>query len=210
MTLERAMEENSELRAIYEEDKIVRNLVDSAQKLEGISRHASTHAAGVVISKEPLTRYVPLQRAVRGDTEATVMTQFPMEDIAQIGLLKMDFLGLANLTILGKAKEIIHQSCGVEIDLHRIPMDDSKTFALLSSGETAGVFQLEGAGMRRYIKELKPTTFNDIAAMIALYRPGPMEHIPTFIKAKHLRGNCLSGPGALYCPGFCRLQPGAG
>jgi len=185
MTLERAMEENSELRAIYEEDKIVRNLVDSAQKLEGISRHASTHAAGVVISKEPLTRYVPLQRAVRGDTEATVMTQFPMEDIAQIGLLKMDFLGLANLTILGKAKEIIHQSCGVEIDLHRIPMDDSKTFALLSSGETAGVFQLEGAGMRRYIKELKPTTFNDIAAMIALYRPGPMEHIPTFIKAKH-------------------------
>jgi len=185
MTLGRAMAENSELRTIYEEDKIVRNLVDSAQKLEGISRHASTHAAGVVISREPLTRYVPLQRVVRGDTEATVMTQFPMEDIAQIGLLKMDFLGLANLTILGKAKEIIRQSRGQEIDLHRIPMDDAKTFALLSSGETTGVFQLEGAGMRRYIKELKPTTFSDIAAMIALYRPGPMEHIPTFIKAKH-------------------------
>ena len=185
MTLERAMEENSELRGIYEEDKIVRNLVDSAQKLEGLSRHASTHAAGVVISKEPLTRYVPLQRAVRGDTEATVMTQFPMEDIAQIGLLKMDFLGLANLTILGKAREIIRQSRGIDIDLHRIPMDDAKTFALLSSGETTGVFQLEGAGMRRYIKELKPTTFSDIAAMVALYRPGPMEHIPTFIKAKH-------------------------
>jgi DNA polymerase-3 subunit alpha len=185
MTLERAMAENSELRAIYEEDKIVRNLVDSAQSLEGISRHASTHAAGVVISKEPLTRYVPLQRISRGDDEATVMTQFPMEDIAQIGLLKMDFLGLANLTILGKAKEIIRQSRGIDIDLHRIPMDDDKTFALLSSGETTGVFQLEGAGMRRYIKELKPTTFSDIAAMIALYRPGPMEHIPTFIKAKH-------------------------
>ena len=185
MTLERAMAENSELRSIYEEDKIIHNLVDSAQNLEGISRHASTHAAGVVISREPLTRYVPLQQISRGDNEATVMTQFPMEDIAQIGLLKMDFLGLANLTILGKAKEIIRQSRGIDIDLHRIPMDDEKTFALLSSGETTGVFQLEGAGMRRYIKELKPTTFTDIAAMIALYRPGPMEHIPTFIKAKH-------------------------
>jgi DNA polymerase-3 subunit alpha len=185
MTLERALDENSELHSIYDEDTIVRNLVDSARKLEGISRHASTHAAGVVISKEPLTRYVPLQRVAKGNGEATVMTQFTMEDIAQIGLLKMDFLGLANLTILGKAQEIIHQSRGIDIDLHRIPMDDAKTFALLSSGETSGVFQLEGAGMRRYIKELKPTTFSNIAAMIALYRPGPMEHIPTFIKAKH-------------------------
>jgi DNA polymerase-3 subunit alpha len=185
MTLERALEENSELRAIYAEDKIIRKLVDSAQRLEGIARHASTHAAGVVISKQPLTSYVPLQRASRGDGETTVMTQFTMEDIARIGLLKMDFLGLANLTILGRAKEIIAQSRGVDIDLHNLPMDDAKTFELLSSGETAGVFQLEGAGMRRYIKELKPTTFNDIAAMIALYRPGPMEHIPTFIKAKH-------------------------
>jgi len=185
MTLGRAMDENSELRSIYEEDKIIRNLVDSAQKLEGIARHASTHAAGVVISKEPLTRYVPLQRVAKADDEATVMTQFPMEDIAQIGLLKMDFLGLANLTILGKAREIIQQSCGIDIDLRHIPMNDDKTFSLLSSGETTGVFQLEGAGMRRYIKELKPTTFSDIAAMIALYRPGPMEHIPTFIKAKH-------------------------
>jgi DNA polymerase-3 subunit alpha len=186
MTLERALDENSELRTIYEDDKIIRNLVDSARRLEGIARHASTHAAGVVISRQPLTKHVPLQRASRGDGEATtVMTQFSMEDIARIGLLKMDFLGLANLTILGKAKEIIGQSRGVEIDLHHIPMDDAKTFALLSSGETVGVFQLEGAGMRRYIKELKPTTFGDIAAMIALYRPGPMEHIPTFIKAKH-------------------------
>jgi DNA polymerase III subunit alpha len=186
VTLDKAMEENGELRTIYEDDRIVRNLVDSAKKLEGISRHASTHAAGVVISKESLTRYVPLQRANKGDGEsATVMTQFPMEDIAQIGLLKMDFLGLANLTILGKAQEIIRRSRGVDIDLHKIPMNDPRTFALLSSGETAGIFQLEGAGMRRYIKELKPSTFSDISAMIALYRPGPMEHIPTFIKAKH-------------------------
>jgi len=185
MTLARALEENSELNNIYQEDKIVHNLVDSARKLEGVARHASTHAAGVVISKESLTKHVPLQRVSKGNGEAGVMTQFTMEDIAHIGLLKMDFLGLANLTILGKAKEIISQGRGIDIDLHSIPMDDAKTFDLLSSGETTGVFQLEGAGMRRYIKELKPSTFSDIAAMIALYRPGPMEHIPTFIKAKH-------------------------
>ncbi|MFC1874102.1 DNA polymerase III subunit alpha, partial [Chloroflexota bacterium] len=185
MTLERALTENSDLRNIYHEDNAIRNLVDSARKVEGLARHASTHAAGVVISKEALTDYVPLQRASRGNGETTVMTQFSMEDIARIGLLKMDFLGLANLTILGKARDIIYRHRGVEIDLHHIPMDDDKTFSLLSSGETAGVFQLEGAGMRRYIKELKPTTFSDIAAMVALYRPGPMEHIPTFIKAKH-------------------------
>jgi DNA polymerase-3 subunit alpha len=185
MTLTRAMDENTELRNIYHDDPIVRKLIDSARRVEGVARHASTHAAGVVISKEPLTRYVPLQRVSKGNGEATVMTQFTMEDIAQIGLLKMDFLGLANLTILGRAREIIYQNRGIDIDLGSIPMDDAKTFDLLASGETAGVFQLEGAGMRRYIKELEPTTFSDIAAMIALYRPGPMEHIPTFIKAKH-------------------------
>jgi len=185
MTLSRALDENGELKSIYTEDKIVSNLVNSAKKVEGIARHASTHAAGVVISKEPLTTYIPLQRVSKGDGQGAVMTQFIMEDIARIGLLKMDLLGLANLTILGKAREIIHRNRGIDIDLHQIPMDDVKTFELLSSGETAGVFQLEGAGMRRYIKELKPTTFSDIAAMVALYRPGPMEHIPTFIKAKH-------------------------
>ncbi|MBI2980492.1 MAG: DNA polymerase III subunit alpha, partial [Chloroflexi bacterium] len=185
MTLTQAQNDNIELKNIYNEDATIRKLVDSARNVEGIARHASTHAAGVVISKEPLTRYVPLQGASRGNDDTTVMTQFTMEDIARIGLLKMDFLGLANLTILGKAKEIIHQNRGIEVDLHHLPMDDTSTFDLLSSGETAGVFQLEGAGMRRYIKDLKPTTFSDIAAMVALYRPGPMEHIPTFIKAKH-------------------------
>ena len=185
MTLERALSENSELGNIYYDDATIRNLVDSARRIEGIARHASTHAAGVVISKEPLTRYVPLQQVSKGNGDTAVMTQFTMDDIARIGLLKMDFLGLANLTILGKAKEIILDNCDIDIDLHHIPMDDTETFELLSSGETAGVFQLEGTGMRRYIKELKPTSFSDIAAMIALYRPGPMEHIPTFIKAKH-------------------------
>jgi len=185
MTLTRALDENSEFKNIYNDDTTVSNLIDSARKVEGIARHASTHAAGVVISKEPLTRYVPLQRASKSNDEATVMTQFTMEDIARIGLLKMDFLGLANLTILSKAGAIINQNRGIDIDLVHIPMDDAKTFDLLSSGETTGIFQLEGAGMRRHIKELKPTTFSDIAAMVALYRPGPMEHIPTFIKAKH-------------------------
>jgi len=185
MTLERALEDNLELRTIYQQDAIVRNLVDSARRVEGIARHASTHAAGVVIAKEPLTNYVPLQLGTKVNGQESVMTQFAMGDIAQIGLLKMDFLGLANLTILGRAKEIIRQNHGIDIDLHQIPMNDQKTFALLSAGETTGVFQLEGAGMRRYIKELKPTTFTDIAAMVALYRPGPMENIPTFIKAKH-------------------------
>jgi DNA polymerase-3 subunit alpha len=185
MSLTRALDESSELRNIYREDNIIRNLIDSARGVEGIARHASTHAAGVVISKEPLTKYVPLLRASKGNGEEIAMTQFAMADIARIGLLKMDFLGLANLTILGKAREIIYQNCGIDVDLHHIPMDDAKTFDLLSSGETAGVFQLEGAGMRRYIKELKPTAFSDISAMVALYRPGPMEHIPTFIKAKH-------------------------
>ena len=185
MTLARALEENSELRQLYHQDNIISNLVDSARKVEGIARHASTHAAGVVISKEPLTRHVPLQYVSKGNGEGAVMAQFTMDDIARIGLLKMDFLGLANLTILGRAKEVIQSSRGVDIDLHRIPLDDARTYELLASGETAGVFQLEGAGMRRYIKELKPTNFNDIAAMVALYRPGPMEQIPTFIKAKH-------------------------
>lgn len=185
VTLNRAIEQNIELKTIYNDDPIIRKLVDSARKVEGIARHGSTHAAGVVISKEPLTRYVPLQKVSKGSGEGGVMVQFPMEDVARIGLLKMDFLGLANLTILGKVKEIIKERHNLDIDLHHIPLDDKRTFQLLASGETSGVFQLEGAGMRRYIKELKPSTFPEIAAMVALYRPGPMEQIPTYIKAKH-------------------------
>ncbi|MDD5703285.1 MAG: DNA polymerase III subunit alpha, partial [Dehalococcoidales bacterium] len=146
--------------------------------------HASTHAAGIVISREPLTRHVPLQQVSKSEGSDLVMTQYTMENIARIGLLKMDFLGLANLTILGKAQNIIQESRGIDLDLYRLPMDDQKTFDLLSAGETTGVFQLESSGMRRYIRELRPTCFSDIAAMVALYRPGPMEHIPTFIRSK--------------------------
>ena len=184
-TIQEALETNFELRNRYQDNATTRHLIDTATKLEGVARHASTHAAGVVISREPLIHHVPLQRPSRAEEQGINMTQFAMDDIAQIGLLKMDFLGLANLTILEKAKQTIAENRGIDIDLHNIPLDDVRTFDLLSSGETTGVFQLEGAAMRRFVKELEPSCFGDIAAMVALYRPGPKEHIPTFIKAKH-------------------------
>jgi len=183
ITLSRALEESEELNDVYHRDEAIRNLIDSARKLEGLARHASTHAAGIVISRDSLTEYVPLQPISREDRHA-VMTQYHMQNVASLGLLKMDFLGLSNLTILAKATEIIKQNRKIAIDLQHVPLNDSKTLKLLASGETKGIFQLESSGMRRYIKELKPTNFSDIAAMIALYRPGPMEQISTFIKAK--------------------------
>jgi len=185
MTIERALGENAELRSIYEADDQVQRLVDTAKQVEGVARHASTHAAGVVIGPEPLVNFLPLQRPARGDETSIPTTQFAMEAVADIGLLKMDFLGLANLTILGKAVEIIRDTQGVSIDLKTLPDGDAKAYALLSSGETFGVFQLESAGMRRYVQELKPNAIHDLAAMVALFRPGPMQHIPTYIRAKH-------------------------
>ncbi len=185
ITLDRALQQSRELHDIYHQDEAIRKLVDSARKLEGVVRHVSTHAAGVVISRDPLIEHVPLQPLGRGDPrQMGVVAQFHMWNIARLGLLKMDFLGLSNLTIMARAREIIERNRGVSIDLEQIPLDDARTFELLASGETRGVFQLEGTGMRRYIKELKPTSFSDIAAMVALYRPGPMEQLPTFIKAK--------------------------
>ena len=182
------MEASAELKEVYEGDETLKDLVDKAKRLEGVARHTSTHAAGVVISKEPLVEYVPLQRPVRSDSaEDMAMTQFPMDPIAKLGLLKMDFLGLTNLTILEQARRMVTSRRGVTLDFQEISLDDEKTFSLLSSGETTGVFQLESAGMRRYVKKLKPTSLGDVAAMIALYRPGPMEHIDTFIDAKHGR-----------------------
>ncbi|MDH4270174.1 MAG: DNA polymerase III subunit alpha, partial [Dehalococcoidia bacterium] len=152
ITLDRALEQSRELCDIYHQDAAIRNLIDSAKKLEGMVRHVSTHAAGVVISHEPLIEYVPLQLLRKGE-QHTVMSQFHMENIARLGLLKMDLLGLSNLTILTKVKEIIAQNRGISLDLQHIPFDDTKTFELLASGETKGIFQLESAGMRRYIKE---------------------------------------------------------
>jgi len=185
MSLERALNESAELRNAYEQDSQVRNLVDQAQKLEGVARNASTHAAGVVISREPLVEHLPLARPARGDQQAMPTTQYAMEPVAAIGLVKMDFLGLSNLTILQRAVDLIAERHGVSVDLENLPDSDEKTFAMLGSGETFGVFQLESAGMRRAMAELKPTSVDDLAALVALYRPGPMQHIGTFCRAKH-------------------------
>jgi DNA polymerase-3 subunit alpha len=185
-TLEDAMKANQEFSDAYQNEEPVKTLVDNAKGLEGIVHHVSTHAAGVLIADEPLTATVPLQRPSRGDENSPVMmTQYSMDPVAKLGLLKMDFLGLTNLTILDRAVKVLDETRGIKIDISRLPLDDPETFELLSSGKTTEVFQLESAGMQRYIKDLKPSNLNDIAAMIALYRPGPMEHIDTFINAKH-------------------------
>ena len=187
-TLEHALSVNQELRKDYDNQESTKNLIDQAQGLEGIVHHVSTHAAGVLISENPLTDTVPLQRPAKGDENSPVlMTQFSMDPVAQLGLLKMDFLGLTSLTILDQATRLVRESTGEEIDLQRLPLDDPETFELLSSGNTTDVFQLESSGMQRYIRELKPTSLNDIAAMIALYRPGPMDNIDRFIDGKHGR-----------------------
>jgi DNA polymerase-3 subunit alpha len=185
MTLDRALNENSELRAAYDADSQVRSLLDQARRLEGVARNASTHAAGVVISAEPLVEHLPLARPARGDAQAMPTTQYAMEPVAAIGLVKMDLLGLSNLTILQRAVDLITERHGVTIDLENLTDGDEKTFKMLGGGETFGVFQLESAGMRRAMLELRPTGVDDLAALVALYRPGPMQHIGTFCRAKH-------------------------
>ena len=186
--LEDAISVSSELQGAMESNEAVKELVEQAQGLEGIVHHVSTHAAGVLIADEPLTDTVPLQRPAKGDESSPVlMTQFSMDPVAHLGLLKMDFLGLTSLTILDQAVKLVRESRGVEIDLQKLPLDDRETFELLSSGNTTDVFQLESAGMQRYIEKLKPSNIGDIAAMIALYRPGPMENIDRFIDAKYGR-----------------------
>jgi len=186
-TLEGTLAGDSELaRFIASNDKL-KHLVDTARRLEGTVRHASTHAAAVVITEDPLTDVVPLQRATSGEEGAIPATMYSMGPVAKLGLLKMDFLGLTNLTILDRAIKLIKERRGVELGLNDIPLDDAGAFALLGEAETFGVFQLESDGMRRWVKELKPTSVSDISAMIALFRPGPMEHIPTFIDNKHGR-----------------------
>jgi len=181
-TLDDAVRSEPELSGAAEENPQIDRLLDLARKLEGVARHASTHAAGVIISRDPLTDHVPIQRATNGDV---VMTQYDMNAVERIGLLKMDFLGLANLTILDTALKILEKTRGIAVDLKAIPLDDRKTFELLSAGETVGIFQLEGAGMTRYLKDLRPTSIQDIMAMVALFRPGPMANIPSYIRRKH-------------------------
>ena len=182
ISLERAVDTSPQLRELIAGDERVEKLIGVAKQLEGVARHASTHAAGIVISREPLTEIMPLQRATDG---RTTMTQFEMHACEALGLLKFDFLGLINLTILADAVDLIRVHRGVAVDVDRLPLDDRKTFELLSTGETTGIFQLEGSGMRRYVKDLKPTEVKDLAAMVALFRPGPMANIPAYIRRKH-------------------------
>jgi DNA polymerase-3 subunit alpha len=182
ISLERAVDTSPQLRELIAGDDRVDRLIGIAKQLEGVARHASTHAAGIVISREPLTDIMPLQRATDG---RTTMTQFEMHACEALGLLKFDFLGLINLTILADAVELIRRHRSIEVHVDNLPLDDAKTFELLSTGETTGIFQLEGSGMRRYVKELKPTEVRDLAAMVALFRPGPMANIPAYIRRKH-------------------------
>ncbi len=182
ISLERAVETSPPLREMIAGDQRVEKLIGVAKQLEGVARHASTHAAGIVISREPLTEIMPLQRATDG---RTTMTQYEMHACETLGLLKFDFLGLINLTILADAVDLIRTHRGVTVDVDTLPLDDARTFELLSTGETTGIFQLESSGMRRYVKELKPTEVKDLAAMVALFRPGPMANIPAYIRRKH-------------------------
>ena len=179
--LAEAIELVPELRAEMEKDPRVREVIEVAMRLEGLNRHASVHAAGVVIAAEPLTDLVPLMR----DQEGRPVTQYDRGAVEALGLLKMDFLGLRTLTFLDEAKKIVKESKGVELDYDRLPLDDPKTFALLARGETKGVFQLESGGMTATVRGLKPRRLEDIIALVSLYRPGPMEHIPTYIRRHH-------------------------
>jgi DNA polymerase-3 subunit alpha len=173
----------TEMKVAYDSNETYRRIMDIALKLEGKARHVSVHACGVIITEAPATQYTAVQRAPKD--ENIIITQYSAKPLESLGLLKMDFLGLMNLTVIETTLIIIERTKGKRLDIANIPLNDKKTFALLQHGDTTGVFQLESAGMRRYLKELKPTEFGDITAMVALYRPGPMEWISNFIKRKH-------------------------
>jgi DNA polymerase-3 subunit alpha len=181
--LSEALANIKEFKDLYEQEPDAKKIIDYALRLEGVSRHSSTHACGVLITKDPLTEYVPIQYASSADM--TVISQYSLHPIEDVGLLKMDFLGLKNLTIIEAALKIIKHTRGLDIKMDEFPLDDKKAYKLFQDGETTGVFQFESSGMKRYLKDLKPTIFEDIIAMVALYRPGPMEWIPDYIAGKH-------------------------
>ena len=181
MTLEKAFRQEPGLVDLYREQPAIAQLMNRVRKIEGMPRHVSTHAAGVVISRDPLTDHVPLQEG----HDQIPLTQYPMDVLEEIGLLKIDLLGLRNLTIIERTQELIAQLEGKRVDFREVGYEDQITYQMLSRGDTTGVFQLESQGMRRVLRELKPSCFEDIIAVLALYRPGPMEQIPRFIRAKH-------------------------
>ena len=183
MTIAHALEITPELQEIYKKEEDVREIIDMAQKIEGNARHISIHAAGVVISNRPLNEVVPVQYDPKEGNK--IITQYDMWCIEDVGLLKFDFLGIRNLAILSDAMRLVKIHNNIVVDIENVPLDDKKTFELLAKGETMGLFQLNGSGMTRYLKELKPTTIHDINAMVALYRPGPLESIPSYIERKH-------------------------
>jgi len=183
MKLKEAIKTVPELREMYEQEPAAKRILDYAQRLEGVARHASTHACGVLITADPLVEYVPVQYASSADR--SIISQYSLHPIEDLGLLKMDFLGLKNLTIIESALKIIKNTRGLEINIDDIPLDDEATYKLFQGGETTGIFQFESSGMKRYLRELKSSTFEDIIAMVALYRPGPMEWIPDYIAGKH-------------------------
>ena len=180
MTISKALDISTELHALYENDPQIKELLDTSMALEGLPRHASTHAAGVVITSEPIVNYVPLQL----NSENFITTQFTKDTVENLGLLKMDFLGLRNLTVIENAVKIIKRTRGIDLNMDEIDYDCKEVYELISSGNTDGVFQLESAGMQSFMQELKPDTLEDVIAGIALYRPGPMEQIPRYIKSK--------------------------
>jgi DNA polymerase-3 subunit alpha len=183
-SLDDAIKEVPELNEAYQGEGELRRLLDVARSLEGVSRNVSTHAAGVVIAPEPLVHFTPLQL---GPGKETIITQYDMNAVQEVGLLKMDFLGLQNLDIISTCLRLVEQTRGEKIDIDKIPLDAPKTFELLSNGDTHGVFQLEGAGMRRMLMDMKPSRFEDIIVAIALFRPGPMQDIPSYVGRKHGR-----------------------
>lgn len=178
-TIDKALADSDELREMYENDPVMRNLIDMSRKIEGMPRHASRHAAGVVITRDPVDEYVPL-----ATNDDAVVTQFTMTTLERLGLLKMDFLGLRNLTVIDDTVKMIKKR-EPDFDIEKIPLDDKKTFDMFSDGQTNGVFQFESAGMKRVLTQLKPTGIEDIIAVLSLYRPGPMESIPKYIANRH-------------------------
>ncbi|MEQ8155139.1 MAG: DNA polymerase III subunit alpha [Clostridiaceae bacterium] len=179
MTIDKALDLNPELKVLYDQDERVKNLIDVSKDLEGLPRHSSTHAAGVVIASKPLVEYVPLQK-----NEDNIVAQFDMNTLEELGLLKMDFLGLRTLTVMNDTIEMIKENKGIEIDLDKIDINDKEVYKMIGEGKTVGVFQLESSGMTNFMKELKPDSLEDIIAGISLYRPGPMAEIPKYIENK--------------------------